>query len=90
MVLFPAAGHMPKIFYDPTRTLLPPPTYLMYDPLYRPVCVNKLHTAFLTLKGKVVYLIQSGLTDSQMDSNSIEMNFYCSKLILLQSFYCSG
>ena len=79
---------MPKIFYDPTRTLLPP-TYLMYDPLYRPVCVNKLHTAFLTLKVKVVYLIQSGVTDSQIDRDSLEMNFYCSKLILVQSFYCS-
>ena len=73
----------------PTKTLLPPPTYLMYGPLYRPVCVNKLHTAFLTLKVKVVYLIQSGVTDSQIDRVSLEMNFYCSKLILVQSFYCS-
>ena len=34
--------------------------------------------------------IQSGVVNFQIDPNSIQKNSYCSKLILLQSFYCLG
>ena len=35
----------------------------------------------------LVQFIQSGMADSQIACNSIRKNVYCSKLILLQSFY---